>query len=101
MNFSTSALTPLKNKTVEDEVFHTALAASGRSAEIPESADAYGWLVGSWELDVLHYRAIDVSAKGIKCEVHAGWVLEGCAVQDVWIMPRRSDRTERLDNQMN
>ena len=77
------------------------LAASGRSAEIPESADAYGWFVGSWELDVLHYWAIDVSAKGIKCEVHAGWVLEGRGVQDVWIMPRRLDRSEHLDKKMN
>jgi hypothetical protein len=33
--------------------------------------------------------------------VHAGWVLEGRAVQDVWIMPRRSDRTARLDKKMN
>jgi len=72
------------------------LAAPGRSHEIPESADAYGWLVGSWELDVLHYWAIDVSARSIKCEVHARWVLEGRAVQDVWIMPRRSDRTAHL-----
>src|SRR5215831_4544826 len=28
----------------EREGFHSALAASGRSPEIPESADAYGWL---------------------------------------------------------
>jgi hypothetical protein len=101
MNFSTSSLTTLKNNPVEDEVFHRVLAASGRSAEIPESADAYGWLVGSWELDVLHYWAIDVSAQDIKCEVHAGWVLEGHAVQDVWIMPRRPDRTEHLTKKMN
>jgi hypothetical protein len=77
------------------------LAAFGRSPEIPESADAYGWLVGSWELDVLRYWTIDVSTQGIKCEVHAGWVLEGRAVQDVWIMPRRFDRTSRLDKKMN
>jgi hypothetical protein len=31
----------------------TLLAAPGRSPEIPESADAYGWLVGSWDLDVV------------------------------------------------
>jgi hypothetical protein len=30
--------------------FHAVLAAPGRSPEIPESADAYGWLIGSWEL---------------------------------------------------
>jgi len=77
------------------------LAAAGRSHEIPEALDAYGWLVGSWELDVLHYWAIDVSARRIKGEVHADWVLEGRAVQDVWIMPRRLDRSAHLDKEMN
>ena len=42
-----------------------------------------------------------MAAKGIKGEVHAGWVLEGRAVQDVWIMPRRLDRSEQLDKKMN
>lgn len=75
------------------ETFQTVLAASGRSPEIPESADIYGWLVGSWELQVLHYKAVDVSSLDLGGEVHFGWVLEGRAVQDVWIMPRRSERT--------
>jgi hypothetical protein len=75
--------------------FHPALAATGRSPEIPDGADAYGWLIGSWELDVRHYW-VDVSSKGIKGEAHFGRVLEGRAVQDVWIMPRRSDRTAEL-----
>jgi hypothetical protein len=56
--------------------------ADGRSPEIPESADAYGWLVGSWELDCLCYDGVPVSIKG---EAHFGWALEGRAVQDVWI----------------
>jgi hypothetical protein len=81
--------------------FHAVLAAGGRSSEIPDSADAYGWLVGSWELNVLHYWGLDVAARGIKGEVHAGWVLEGRAVQDVWIMPRRSERIGQLDKKMN
>ncbi|MGI8745237.1 MAG: hypothetical protein ACR2NN_22230 [Bryobacteraceae bacterium] len=79
--------------------FHAALAAPGRSPEIPETADVYGWLIGSWELEVLHYLAVDVS--GLKAEAHFGWVLEGRAVQDVWIMPRRSERTadtEKMNN---
>ena len=42
------------------------LAAPSRSPEIPESADAYGWLVGSWELDVWVYWAMDVRARGLK-----------------------------------
>jgi hypothetical protein len=79
--------------TAERQVsFHTVLAATDRSPDIPESADVYGWLCGSWDLKVLHYAAIDVSARGMTGEVHAGRVLEGRAVQDVWVMPRRADR---------
>src|SRR5687768_6194367 len=77
------------------------LSAPGRSPEIPESADAYGWLVGSWELDVLRYWATDVAHRQIKGEAHFGWVLEGRAVQDVWIMPRLADRSADLDKKMN
>ena len=77
------------------------LSPSGRSPEIPESLDVYGWLIGSWELDVYHYKAVDVTASRIKGEVHFGWVLEGRAVQDVWIMPRRSERITELDKSNN
>jgi hypothetical protein len=52
-------------------------------------------------LDVLHYRAIDVRDRTLKGEVHAGWILEGRAVQDVWIMPRRSERSANPDRTMN
>jgi hypothetical protein len=76
-------------KNAEREGFLSALLASGRSPEIPESSDVYGWLIGSWELDVLHYL-VDVTDRGLKAEAHFGWVLEGRAVQDVWIMPPRS-----------
>jgi len=76
--------------------FRSALGANGRSPEIPEAADAYGWLIGSWELDVRKYR-VDVSGLGLKGEAHFGWVLEGRAVQDVWIMPRRAERPSPAD----
>jgi hypothetical protein len=80
--------------------FPAALASSGRSPEIPESADVYGWLVGDWELDVVHYW-VNVAGRGIKGEVHASWVLEGRAVQDVWIMPRIPERKANSDKTTN
>jgi len=83
------------------DTFLTLLASPGRSPEIPESADVYGWLVGSWELQVLHYKAVDVSALGIAGEAHFAWVLEGRAIQDVWIMPRRAERTADTDKVNN
>lgn len=87
-------------ETAKKADFRTALAAPGRSPEIPESADAYGWLIGSWELDVRYYW-VDVAARGIKAEAHFEWVLEGRAVQDVWIMPRHWERTGELDKTLN
>jgi len=90
--------------TIETEKktdFHMLLGASHRAPEIPEAVDAYGWLVGSWDLDVQRYAGVDVAARHIKCEVHAAWVLEGRAVQDVWIMPRALDRRASLGKAMN
>lgn len=72
-----------------------------RSSDIPESADVYGWLVGSWELDVLYYRATDLRSHNVKGEVHFGWVLEGRAIQDTWIMPRVTERTPASDRVNN
>jgi hypothetical protein len=87
-------------KTTEADGFQLALGASGRSPEIPESADVYGWLIGSWELDVIHY-VVDVTARGLKGEAHFSWALEGRAVQDVWIMPASSQRTAEQDKAAN
>ena len=86
---------------ITHDSFLEVLSPSGRSTEIPESLDVYGWLIGSWELDVYHYKAMDVSALGIQGEVHFAWVLEGRAVQDVWIMPRRSERTAGMEKNNN
>jgi hypothetical protein len=80
--------------------FPAALAADGRAPEIPESSDLYGWLIGSWELEVLHYL-VDVRDRHIKGEVHFSWVLEGLAVQDVWIMPWRQDRSPQQEKTLN
>jgi hypothetical protein len=74
--------------------FTDLLLAPGRSPEIPEAADAYGWLVGDWELQCLRYRGEPVSIRG---EAHFAWVLEGRAVQDVWIMPAGAERTTASD----
>jgi hypothetical protein len=88
-------------RTDAGTAFQAAITATGRSPEIPEAADAYGWLVGSWALDVRYYKGVDVTARGLKGEVHFAWALEGRAVQDVWIMPPRSERSPDLDKTNN
>ena len=83
-------------EATEQTGFEHALAAPGRSPQIPESADAYGWLIGGWELDAYGYLA-DGTVRRCKGEAHFAWTLDGLAVQDVWIAPRREDRTPDLD----
>jgi hypothetical protein len=75
----------------EADAMHAILAASARSRDIPEAMDIYGWLIGSWELDLVGY---DDEGKMIHStgEAHFAWVLEGRAVQEVFINPRRSER---------
>jgi hypothetical protein len=76
-----------------------ALAYPQRAPEIQEVDDIYGWLIGNWELDIRVYWA-DVSERKLKGEAHFGWVLEGRAVQDVWILPRPSDRPRLPDQRL-
>jgi hypothetical protein len=85
---------------IAHESFLEVLQAPQRSREIPQEEDVYGWLIGSWEIDVLHY-VVDVRSRGIKGEVHFAWVLEGRAVQDLWIMPRVSERSGDPDRACN
>ncbi|HYS63173.1 MAG TPA: hypothetical protein VEN30_05030 [Paraburkholderia sp.] len=74
-----------------DNGFHAALSAPARAADIDAADDVYGWLIGSWDMDVVHYR-VDLGSARRRGEIHFGWVLEGRAVQYVWIMPPRSER---------
>ena len=48
----------------------------------------YGWLIGSWEMDTLRHLD-DGTIQKWSGECHFGWVLEGRAIQDIWIRPRR------------
>jgi hypothetical protein len=79
------------HEPVAAESLLTALSAPCRAADIDEADDVYGWLVGSWRMQVLHYRE-DLRAAPLQGEIEFGRVLEGRAVQDVWIMPPREHR---------
>ncbi len=63
------------------------LLAAGPSSDVDMSL--FGRMVGSWELD---WRGqLDGETREAKGEWHFGWTLEGRAVQDVWIVPRRGE----------
>jgi hypothetical protein len=70
--------------------FLDALGASGPAADRAGKMELYGWLVGSWDLDVTQFPE-DGSKRQRKGEWHFGWALEGRAIQDVWIVPPRGE----------
>jgi hypothetical protein len=74
--------------------FARLLTSSEPSPQLPKSptASMYDWLIGDWEADVYDYQP-DGSKAVNKGEWHFSWVLEGRAIQDVWIVPRMSDRS--------
>jgi hypothetical protein len=67
------------------ESFAEALQAQGPAADRAERMTLYSFLIGDWEMDgVIHRDEGNYEARG---EIHAAWVLEGRAIQDVWIFP--------------
>jgi hypothetical protein len=68
--------------------FLDSLGAGGPSPDRGAKMDLYGWLIGSWDLDVTGF--LDNGRQRRRPgEWHFGWALEGRAIQDVWIVPPR------------
>jgi hypothetical protein len=71
--------------------FLAALSADGPASDRAGRMDLYGRFIGSWDLDVVEFRD-DGTTRRRAGEWHFGWVLEGRAIQDVWIVPPRGQR---------
>jgi hypothetical protein len=63
-----------------------ALLASGPAADRGDPMMLYGQFVGEWDGRLLYHGETELETTA---EVHFGWVLEGRAVQDVWIAPSK------------
>ncbi|HEY1412286.1 MAG TPA: hypothetical protein VGF36_09100 [Rhodopila sp.] len=66
--------------------FIEALHSDGPADDRAEKMGLYGWLVGDWTMDAT-VHAEDGSRHQIQGSIHAGWVLQGRAIQDVWSLP--------------
>jgi hypothetical protein len=68
------------------------LVAEGPHPSLGDHARTYARLIGAWQGDIEnHMLGRPVPAGSV--EAHFAWVLQGRAVQDVWITPARPDRT--------
>jgi hypothetical protein len=61
-------------------------------ADIPPNRRIFAPFIGAWDLDVTWYED-GARARREPGEWHFAWVLEGRAVQDVWIVPPRKSRS--------
>ena len=67
------------------------LHADGPAADRASEMMLYGQFLGSWH-GTLRYTDPEGRRHETTAEVHFGWVLEGRAIQDVWIAPSRIGR---------
>ena len=74
--------------------FAEALCSNEKNEKIPEAYDYFGGLIGEWAIE-WNDRLDDTVPRRVKGEWIFSRVLEGTAVQDLFIVP---SRTERLSN---
>ena len=67
------------------------LHADAPATEYAEALSLYGQFVGHWESEIVTITPDGKRHQG-QGEIHFGWILEGRAIQDVWMIPRRQDR---------
>jgi hypothetical protein len=67
------------------------LLSNGPHEDLSPADRLFEPFIGSWDLDITWYDrgAVTRRAKG---EWHFAWVLEGRAIQDVWVVPPREQR---------
>ena len=80
--------------------FGQALISNKPSDELGEYADYYQWLIGGWDVTAVDYLSGDKKMETLG-EWHFSWVLEGRAVQDVWIAPKRELRNKETSKTRN
>jgi hypothetical protein len=80
--------------------FIETLVAEGPHPSLGDQARTYNRLIGSW----VGHAENHMGGQGVRegsIEAHFAWVLEGRAVQDVWITPARGDREQPASHGLN
>jgi hypothetical protein len=70
-------------------VLHAKQAASDRA----EKLQLYGQFLGDWDAKIVAHAPDGIRHES-SGEIHFGWILQGRALQDVWMIPRLEERTD-------
>lgn len=76
-----------------------ALRATKPCPILGDKLSLFGQFIGSWEVNIVYYAADNTVARKMQGEWHFGWVLDGRAIQDVWIAPKRALRMPGSDGE--
>jgi hypothetical protein len=79
-------------KQSPSSVLSSLLLAGAPASDRAAKLGLYGWLVGSWEADIVTHAPDGGRHEG-EGEIHFAWALEGRAIQDVWMIPRLKNRS--------
>jgi hypothetical protein len=71
--------------------FLAALHSDGPAPDRADQLGLYAFLVGRWDTRLLAYDEAGKKHES-RGEILADWVLEGRAIQDIWMTPPRSER---------
>lgn len=71
--------------------FETALVSPEKNSLIPEEDNWFGPLVGTWDIEWVDGHGTE-HERHVKGEWIFSWILEGTAIQDVFICPSREAR---------
>ncbi len=74
--------------------FLAALHSDGPAPDRTKQLELYAFLVGRWDTRILAYDEAGTRHEN-RGEILADWVLEGRAIQDIWLTPPRSERAQR------
>lgn len=73
------------------EQFVSALVSGHASEELGQNASVYETMIGSWAVTALDYNE-EGKTQTTRGEWTFAWILEGRAIQDVWIAPHLGER---------
>lgn len=83
--------------SISTSPFGDALLSAGPHPDIPPEQQIFAPFIGSWDLIVRWFDEAGGLSREERGEWHFAWILEGRGIQDVWIVPRRPERSGRSD----